>query len=384
MNYIQATYLLSSDKKFDPESRIKDYINKIFGNIRHKPEIVDVDSFYDSDLKVYKSLVRISYPVVLFRHDMSSILSILYGEIVVPENIRLISVDFHPAFLDHFKGPNLGIRGIKDAVGIHHRPLVAGTLVSLNGIDKEGFKNIIRQSSEGGLDIIRESEIFFDDAMIPFEERIKIASDIVSEFSQKFGKNILYAPFITGSITEISEKVNIGIEEGITLFTLNLFPLGFENLHFLSDTYKAGFIVNPGYPPFFFENDLFGIQPTVFYGRFLRMAGADLVIVPSPYRNKTTPHHRSVEVANSLTENFENINQSMPVIYGEIKPKDIYRIFTDFGNQVVIDIKDAYTTHKKGIKEGAKAYMDIIECVVTGSSFDECKTINPDILEFNL
>ena len=384
MNYIQATYLLSSYKRFDPESRIKDYIKKIFGNIRHKPEIVDVDSFYDTDLRIHKALIRINYPVVLFRHDMSSILSILYGEIAVPENIRLVSVDFHPAFLDHFKGSNLGVKGIKDAIGIHHRPLIAGTLVSLNGINKDEFKNIVRQSSEGGLDIIRESEIFFDDAMIPYEERVKIASDIVSESSQNSGKNILYAPFVTGSIMEISEKVNIGIEEGINLFTLNLFPLGFENLQFLSDTYKVGFIVNPGYPPFFFENDLFGIQPTVFFGRFLRMAGADLVIVPSPYRNETTPHHRSVEVANSLTENFEDINPSMPVIYGEIKPKDMYKIFADFGNQIVIDIKDAYTKHKKGIREGAKAYMDIIECVVTGSSFEECKTINPNILDFNL
>ena len=383
MNYIQATYLLSSDKRFDPESRIKEYIKKIFGNIKHSPEIVDVDSFYDSDLKLHKGLVRINYPVVLFRHDMSSILSILYGEMIVPENIRLISVDFHPAFLDHFKGPNLGVKGVKDIVGIHHRPLIAGTLVSLNGMNRDEFKNLVSMSSEGGLDIIRESEIFFDDSMIPYEERIKIASDIVSEFSHKFGKNILYAPFVTGSITEISEKISIGIEEGISLFTLNLFPLGFENLQFLSDTYKVGFIVNSGYPPFFFESDLFGIQPTVFFGRFLRMAGADIVIIPSPYRTKNIPHHRSVEVANSLTESFENIDPSMPVIYGEIKPKDMYKIFTDFGNQIVIDIKDTYTKHKKGVKEGAKAYMDVIECVVSGSSFDECKTINPDITEFN-
>lgn len=384
MNYIEATYLLSSEKKFDPEVKIKDYIKKIFGDIKHLPEVADVDSFYDSDLKIHKALVKIKYPVILFRHDMSSVLSILYGEIVIPENIKLINLDFHPAFLDHFKGPNFGVKGIKDAVGIHHRPLIAGTLVALNGISREKFKDIVTLSAEGGLDIIRESEIFFDDAMIPFEERVKIASDIVSEFSQKSGKTILYSPFITGSITEITEKISMGIEQGIHLFTLNLFPLGFENLQFLSDTFRAGFIVNPGYPPFFFENDLFGIQPTVFYGRFLRMAGADLIIIPSPYRNRTTPHHRSVEVASSLTEHFEDIKPSMPVIYGDIKPKDVYSIFTDFGNQIVIDIKDAYTRHKKGIKEGAKAYMDIIECVVSGSSYEECKIINPDITDFDL
>lgn len=384
MNYIQATYLISSEKKFDPEISIKEYIRKTFGNIKHLPEIVDIDSFYDSDQKVHKALVRINYPVVLFRHEMSSIISILYGEVIVPENIKLIGVDFHPTFLDHFKGPNYGVKGVKDFVGIHHRPLIAGTLVSLNGINREEFKKLVTQSSEGGLDIIRESEIFFDDAMVPYGERIKIASDIVSDFSQKFGKNIIYAPFVTGGITEISEKIESGIEEGINFFTVNLFPLGFENLQFLNDTYKAGFIVNSGYPPFFFENDFFGIQPTVFFGKFLRLAGADLVIIPSPYRNRSTPHHRSVEVANSLTEDFENIKQSMPVIYGEIKPKDIYNIFTDFGNLIAVDIKDTYTRHKKGIKEGAKAYMDIIECVVSGSSFEECKAINPDISEFNL
>ncbi|MDQ7055270.1 MAG: hypothetical protein Q9M89_01680 [Persephonella sp.] len=85
---------------------------------------------------------------------------------------------------------------------------------------------------------------------------------------------------------------------------INLFPAGIESLHLLSETYRAGFLVNPGYPPFFYGNDYFGIEPSLFFGKLLRLAGADMLLVPSPYRHKEVPHHRSVEIASSVLESF--------------------------------------------------------------------------------
>ncbi|SNZ07986.1 2,3-diketo-5-methylthiopentyl-1-phosphate enolase [Persephonella hydrogeniphila] len=382
MNYIEATYLLSSDKKFRLEEQFENFIKDTFGEIRHSPEITEVETFFDSDAKVYKALLKVRFPVTLFRHDMYSVLSILYGELIIPENVKLVSVDFHPAFIDHFKGPNFGLKGVRELIEIHHRPIIIGTLKYLNGMDKNYFEDVVEKSAKGGLDIIREDELFFDDSFIPYKERVKIVKNIVKKYSEQYGKNIQYAPFLTGSLTEMSDKIETGIEEGIKIFVINLFPAGFENLQCLADTYQVAFIVNPGYPSFFYENDLFGIEPSVLFGKFIRISGGDLVLIPSPYRNKNVPHHRTAEISVSLQERFENINPSFPVLYGSIKPTDIYSIFNDFGNQIAIDIGGRYIQFKKGSDYGAKAYMDAVECVSTGTDIEECKSINPDIAEF--
>jgi ribulose 1,5-bisphosphate carboxylase large subunit-like protein len=382
MNYIEATYLLSSEKRFDPEKVFKEYIKDIFGEVKHRPDISEIEAFYDSDAKIHKALLKLRFPVVLFRHDMYSLISVLYGELIIPENIKLISVEFHPAFIDHFNGPNYGLKGVRELIGIHHRPLVIGTLKYLNGADRNYFEKILHDSAKGGLDIIREDEIFFDDSFVPYKERIKIAADAVRKYSEEYGKNIQYAPFLTGSLTEMSDKIEIALKEGIKMFVINLFPAGFENLQYLSDTYDTVFIVNPGYPSFFYEEDLFGIEPSVLFGRFIRVSGGDVVLIPSPYRNKKVPHHRTAEISVSLQERFEDILPSLPVLYGQIKPLDIYQIFNDFGNQIAVDIGGRYLKFKKGAYLGAKAYMDAVESVSTGVSIEECKSINPDVAEF--
>ncbi|MDQ7055269.1 MAG: hypothetical protein Q9M89_01675 [Persephonella sp.] len=81
---------------------------------------------------------------------MYSVFTLLYGELVLPESIKLIDVDFPPAFLDHFSGPDFGIKGIRDILGIHHRPLVSIPLRYINGIKKGDFERLVKSVIDGG------------------------------------------------------------------------------------------------------------------------------------------------------------------------------------------------------------------------------------------
>ncbi|WP_457639741.1 RuBisCO large subunit C-terminal-like domain-containing protein [Persephonella sp.] len=366
MNYIEATYLLSSRKKFNPAVRIEVYLKSVFGEIDHKhfPFPMEIEEFYDSDFKLHKALVKIKFPVIIFEHNLYSILTLLYGEIVIPENAKLISVEFPPVFVDHFKGPKLGIKGIRDLLEEHHRPLLMVAVKPMNGMTEEQYRHQLSGIAAGGVDLIREDENFFDDSFLEFEKRIKLAVSITE------GKR--YIPFLSGSIDTIKEKIKIATDYGIKLFLINMFPIGMEGLKSLSDQFSAGFLVNPGYPSFFYENDLFGIEPSVLYGRFIRLAGADMVFIPSPYRHKTVPHYRSVEVANSLTERFEDIKSSFPVVYGSITPENIYDIFKDFGSQVVIDICGEYRKYGKTSEEGVRIFSEALRCVMSGVPYERC------------
>jgi len=369
MNFVEATYLLSSRENFKAEEKIKVYIESIFGGTGGKyfPFISEVEEFYDSDYKLHKALVKIRFPVLMFQHNLYSILSLVYGEIVIPENVKLISIDFPAIFIDHFKGPQFGLKGIRKKINQYHRPLLMASLKPLNGITEEKFIRFLNQVIDGQVDIIREDENFFNDSLLPFEKKIQIVSQILKERN----KNLLYFPFLSGSWTDMAEKIKLSLEYEIDTFLMNLFPVGLEGLQFLSDTFRCGFLVNPGYPSFFYEHDLFGIEPSILYGKFIRMAGGDMVMIPSPYKNKTVPHYRSVEVANALTERFENLEPSFPVIYGEIHPEELYTLFTDFGNQVIIDIGSQYRKFKN-ITEGIKTFSDTLNCVISGISAEEC------------
>lgn len=383
MNFIEATYLITSIEKFDPKKEAKKLIDSTGLELSElSPEISEIEDFYDEDSKQYKALIKINFPVLLFRHDVASLISILYGEIVVPDNIKLIDINYPPAFLDHFNGPNAGIEGIRNELSIHHRPLITATIRPAIGLKTDKLLEIFKDLSKGGIDIIREDELFFNDSFAPYIDRIDAISDSKIKIEEERGRKVIYAPFISGSTVEMLEKIEYALERGINTFVVNLFPHGFETLQFLSDITDAIFFVNPGYPSFFYEKDSFGIEPSLLFGNLIRISGGDLILIPSPYRNKITPHYKSVEIAESLRENLENIKKSLPVIYGEIIPEDLYKIFKDFGNQIAIDIGNRYLYHKDGIFAGAKAYVDAVECAVTGTSYEECKTLNNELNRF--
>ncbi len=358
MNFISATYLISSDKKFSPEDKFSSYIKELFGEGKFSPKISEAEYMYDEDSGLHKGLIKVDFPIVIFKHNIASILTLLYGELVVPENVKLIDIEFPPAFLDHFSGPNFGIDGIRYILNIKHRPLVSIPLKYTNGVEKEDFVTLLKSVIEGNPDIIREDELFLDDSYIPFEERINSVCRILDNYS----KNIIYAPLLHGNIVEIADKIDFASKKGIKAFLLNLFPIGIENLYFLSKKYKVAFLINPGYPPFFYEKDQFGIEPSLFFGKILRLAGADMIFIPSPFRHKIVPHYRSVEIANSLLESFENINKSFPVIYGGVSEKELYNIFSDFGSQVIIDTEIPFYSADV-ITEKVISLMDTVKSI---------------------
>ena len=383
MNYIEATYLLTSKEKIQPQQEVDKIID--FLSLSRTPlpvKLGEVEDFYDTDLKVYKVLFKVQFPVSLFRHDLYSILSLTYGEMILPYRIKLIDIDFPPAFLDHFKGANYGIKGIQDYLEIHHRPLLISTIRPAIGLKKEEIGEIFESLIDGGMDIVREDELFFNEGFAPFESRIDYLSQLKAKLQEKHSRKIVYAPFLSGNLEEIENKINFAVQKHIRIFVLNLFPLGFETVRYLSEKFEVGFILNLSYPSFFFENDDFGIQPDLLFGKLTRLSGGDMVLIPSPYRYKNIPHFKSVEIAESLREDFENIRPVYPVLYGDIYPHDLYKIFEDFGNLVAIDIGNNYQKHKAGITAGAKAYFDTLNCVVNSISLEECKSLSKELKEF--
>ncbi len=389
MNYIEVTYLLTTKGEIDPEKKAEDLALSLsiggYGDLppekRNKIEKFTgrvLDTFSYKEGKRFKSIIKIGFPVILFEHTLVSILSIIYGKISFTEDIKIIDIDFPPAFLDHFSGPKYGINGIREITGIHHEPLLMSVIKPCVGLSTEEFAQEFFKHALGEVDLVKDDEIYFDDSLAPFEKRIEACVKKSEEAEKITGRKTLYIPHLTGRVDEIIQKAKRGVEAGARGFLINVIPYGFDILQRLAEEVDAFFIAHPSFSGTIFKTQHLGIRTPVFFGKVLRLAGADIVMFPSPYSG-VVEHTEAVETAENLRKDWEHINPSFPGIVGGLSPLNISTAFKDFGNQSVFVACGTAYMHPDGISAGLKAVRDALDCSITGVPLEECASASPEL-----
>ena len=390
MNYIEVTYLLKTKEHIEPEKKAEELAISLsiggWGDLpkekrkdleKYKARVVDVLPYKEG--KIEKVLIKIGFPVILFEHSVASILSIIYGKVSFTEEIKIIDIDFPPAFLDHFQGPRYGINRIREILGIHHEPLLMTVIKPCVGLTAEEVSEEFFKHAVGGADLVKDDEIFFDDALAPFEKRIEACMKKAEEAEKITGRRTLYIPHLKGKVSELIEKAKRGVEAGAKGFLVNVIPYGFDILQRLSEEVDAFFVAHPSFSGVIFKAEHIGIRSPVLFGKLMRLMGADIVIYPSPYKKKTIEHTDALEIAENLRKDWENINPSFPAPIGDISPINIDKAFKDFGNQTVFVSSGEIYKHPDGVKGGVEAIRDALDCSLTGVSLEECASASTSL-----
>ena len=390
MNYIEVTYLLTAKKHIEPEKKAEEIAISLsiggWGDLpenkrkkleKYKAKVIDVLPYKEG--KKERVLIKIGFPVILFEHSVASILSIIYGKISFTEEIKVIDIDFHPSFLDHFPGPRYGINGIRELLGIHHEPLLMTVIKPSVGLTTEEFAEEFFKHAAGGADLVKDDEIFFDDALAPFEKRIEACIKKAEEAEKISGRKTLYIPHLKGKVNELIEKAKRGVEAGAKGFLVNVIPYGFDILQRLSEEVDAFFVAYPSFSGVVFKTEHIGIRSPVLFGKLMRLMGADIVIYPSPYKKNVIEHTDALEIAENLRKDWENINPSFPAPIGNISPLNINKAFRDFGNQTVFVASGEIYKHPEGSKAGVEALRDALDCSLTGVSLEECASASSSL-----
>ncbi len=390
MNYIEVTYLLTSKKHIEPEKKAEELAISLsiggWGDLpenkrkkleKYKAKVTDVLPYKEG--KKEKILMKIGFPVILFEHSVASLLSIIYGKLSFTEEIKIIDIDFHPSFLDHFQGPRYGIKGIRELLGIHHEPLLMTVIKPSVGLNTDEFAEEFFKHAVGEADLVKDDEIFFDDALAPFEKRIEACVKKAEEAEKITGRKTLYIPHLKGKVNQLIEKAKRGVEAGAKGFLVNVIPYGFDILQRLSEEVDAFFVAHPSFSGIIFKSEHIGIRSPILFGKLMRLMGADIVIYPSPYKKNIIGHTDAMEIAENLRKDWENINPSFPALIGNITALNIHKAFKDFGNQTIFVASGEIYNHPDGAKDGVEALRDALDCTLTGVTLEECAAASPSL-----
>ncbi|HIR19571.1 MAG TPA: ribulose 1,5-bisphosphate carboxylase, partial [Candidatus Pelethomonas intestinigallinarum] len=135
-------------------------------------EVPDAGCDYQSD-EPPMYIIQVAYPMENFSHSMSSLMTILFGNISASGMIRLIDVAFPKKMIAQFQGPKFGLHGLRELLGVPDRPLLNAMIKPNIGWTPDEGADLFYHACKGGVDVIKDDELMLADGpFCPLKERV--------------------------------------------------------------------------------------------------------------------------------------------------------------------------------------------------------------------
>jgi 2,3-diketo-5-methylthiopentyl-1-phosphate enolase len=348
--------------------------------------------------------IQIAYPDINFSRDIPALLVTVFGKLSMDGRIKLMDLRFSAAFLSAFSGAKFGVDGVRKLLGVQDRPLLMSIFKSVIGHDIAGLREQFLQQALGGVDLIKDDEILFENPLTPIEKRVAVCLEAAKEAKQITGQSLLYAVNLTGPTSRLAEQAEKAIDAGANAILFNVLAYGFDTLHELSanPNISVPIMAHPAMAGAFYPSPYHGIAASLILGKLMRLAGADLVLFPSPYGSVVMPRIENMAIKQTLltthlSEDYiyshDEVNRasnapspkqvtlaaSFPVPSAGIHPGLVPLILQDFGQEVVVNAGGGVHGHPMGAAAGGRAFRQAMAANALGVTLTKYAGDHPEL-----
>ncbi|SFA77286.1 MULTISPECIES: 2,3-diketo-5-methylthiopentyl-1-phosphate enolase [unclassified Bacillus (in: firmicutes)] len=334
---------------------------------RHKGRVVSVEAV--SNGQVEAAILKIAYPAVNFSNDIPAILTTVFGKLSLDGKIKLIDLQFDAALKNVFPGPRFGVEGIRNLTSVYDKPLLMSIFKGVLGRDMDFLIRQLKEQALGGINIVKDDEILFENELTPFEKRIVEGKKVLHEVYEQTGNKTLYAVNLTGRTSKLRDQARRAAELGADLLLFNVFSYGLDTLQELreDDEIALPFMAHPAFSGALTSSPDYGVSNSLLLGKLLRYAGADLSLFPSPYGSVALEKNQTLSISRELLLP-DSLKPAFPVPSAGIHPGLVPLLIEDFGNDCVINAGGGVHGHPDGAQGGGRAFIQAIETHLKGKS----------------
>lgn len=335
---------------------------------QHKGQVLSVQETGEETVYGRGAEVKIAYPAANFSADLPSILVTVFGKLSLDGAVRLTDLSLSEDLARSFPGPKFGVEGIREQTGAYGRPLLMSIFKGVIGRDMAYMEEQLQAQIAGGIDIVKDDEILFDNPLTPFEERIKLGKRVI----EQSGRKALYAVNLSGRTSALKEKAYRGIELGASAFLFNVFAYGLDVLQELAEdpAINVPIMAHPAVSGAFTSAPYHGFSTELMLGKLVRMAGADFTLFPSPYGSVALERPAALKTAEMALEASVH-KPAFPVPSAGIHPGLVPVLYEDFGQDSIINAGGGVHGHPSGAEGGGRAFRQAIDAVLASRTLEQ-------------
>jgi 2,3-diketo-5-methylthiopentyl-1-phosphate enolase len=320
-------------------------------------------------------IISIGFPWINFEDDLSTMFSMITGNIMAFGRIKLVDIWMPKDYLKLFKGPRFGIDGLRSLLGVPERPLIVAMIKPCIYTPPDVGAKLAYEAWAGGVDVIKDDELLANQSYNRVEERVSKFMEMLDKAVEETGERKLYTVNITSDpprLFELAERVK---QLGGNALMVNAYSVGLGAFKQLAEDASIGLPIlahAPDYGSMSYVSPYSGISSILLYGKLVRLAGADMVIYPAPYgKVPTYTREKYLRVAKYLRAPMSGLKQTLPCPSGGITQLEVPKLISDFGVDVGVAAGGAVHAHPMGSRAGARAFRQAIDASLKGIPLEE-------------
>ncbi|MHA1472272.1 MAG: type III ribulose-bisphosphate carboxylase [Promethearchaeota archaeon] len=350
--------------------------------------------------KVYEindNYVKIAYPNDLFEEgNMPQILSSIAGNIFgmkALEGLRLVDVKWPKNLIKSFKGPQYGIKGIRDFLNVRKRPITATVPKPKVGYYAEEHAQHGYEIWMGGVDLLKDDENLSNQKFNRFDKRLDLSMKMREKAENETGERKSYLINITAEVDEMKRRAKLVKDFNNEYVMIDILTIGWAAVQTIRDECEdLGLAIHAhrAFHAAFDRNPNHGMSMKVL-AEIARMQGVDQLHIgglgklAGDKREVLNNYKKIAQSSNEadlevLAQNWHGMKNVLSVCSGGVHPGIIHRLIDLLSTDIAVQVGGGVLGHPGGTQSGAKAlrqaidaYMDNISVKKYAESHDDLK-----------
>ncbi|MCW4050698.1 MAG: type III ribulose-bisphosphate carboxylase [Candidatus Bathyarchaeota archaeon] len=327
--------------------------------------------------------IKIAYPEELFEPgNMPNILSSVAGNVFGLEdiaNLRLNDIHFPEDITLSFKGPRYGIKGVRDILKVHDRPLT-GTIVKPKlGLITKDHAQVAYDAWLGGCDVVKDDENLSSQRFNPFEERVVKTLEMRDRAEEETGERKVYLINVTAELEEMKRRAQYVEDHDGRCMMIDILTCGWSSVQTMRDAgYKLAIHAHRAGHAAFTRSHVHGINMRVI-AKVARLLGVDQLHVGTAVGKMSETAEEVIENKKACVEPMYGIKPVLPIASGGLHPGMVPKLIEYFGKDVVIQAGGGIHGHPDGTVKGATALRQAVDAVMKGKTLQEYSKDHPEL-----
>lgn len=307
-------------------------------------------------------LLRVAFPVVNLGTGFPMLFTTLVGnDPSTSIAARLIDIELPSSYLAGFPGPAHGIDGWRRLTGVMGRPLLLNMIKPNTGFGPEVGARLAAEVAAGGVDLVKDDELLADPSFNRVVERAAAYAGALDRVAAETGHRARYIANVTTRAERLIATARAALDAGADAVMVNALAVGLDAVAQLAEArlgvpvfgHTAGVETMTG-------GRHSGFGHAVLLGRLLRLAGADAILMSTPYASR--PLDRAVYEATvtRMRDTWAGVRDVMPIVGGGLTGAHVPALVADLGADAIIGVGGAIQGHPEGATVGARAIRTAI------------------------
>jgi ribulose-bisphosphate carboxylase large chain len=345
------------------------------------------------------SFVKVAYPGNLFEaRNMPQILSSIAGNIFgmkAVQNVRLEDIRWPGKLLRSFRGPKLGLDGLRKLFRVRNRPLTATVPKPKLGLTAEEHAQAGYEAWIGGIDLLKDDENLSSQRFNRFQRRVKLSYRMRDKAEKETGDVKSYLINITAETNEMIRRARTVKKAGGEIVMVDILTAGWAALQTIREVCNdLGLAIHAhrAFHAAFTRPRQHGFSMLA-VADVARAIGVDLLHIGTIIGKLEASKEEVLALRNNLLQKrFEAADKDLdqnwgktqaifPVSSGGLHPGLIPELIRLLGRDIVIQAGGGVWGHPRGGEAGARALRQAIDASLSGLPVEDYAKTHSELRE---